>query len=694
MTSYTLSPVWGAGAQLFDNSGNVLTGGKIYTYAAGTTTPAVTYTDPIGNTFNSNPIIADASGRLSNEIWLPVAASYKFVLKDTNDVLIATYDNIPTIPQPPIANDASSISYEQGYTVTAGAFTVGATYLITSVGTTNFVAIGAAANVTGILFTATGVGSGTGTAQYSRTVQSKLRETVSVKDFGAVGDGVANDTVAIQAALTAANSVFFPEGTYLTDTLTLKANQEVYGCGNSSIIKQNTTTGASYGTLYCDSGSSSSFISNITIRNLQVLGQVATQGFSEFRHLISLHGVQNVLIDSCSIVGFRGDGILLGSGTSAGQERHNQNVTISNCLINGVNNDNRNGISVIDGDTIKITNNSFTFCTRSNMPGPIDLEPDTVSYAIIKNITITNNSFLNCLGNVAQISIDLRFDAYTVPPSNFIISNNVIQSGTAYSVLVLLRNAGYATQTNVTISGNTCVSAQGFYIAGVKNVVISNNTFNVTSAGFVGFNATDVLSNITVIGNSFLGTANGLNLRGILDNINVIGNTFNGFVNYACGVGIASGTVSNMNFTGNIFSSISGIGYAVQNVAGTINGETCAFFNNVMVSPITHNFPAWRNDNCGLVSNGVTATNWNSLTPPDSFPLGISNAAVNGDTGVPATTGGYQGTLSTYRLSSIASKYTWQTYYHANNNLKLGSFFIRRSAAGNTWTAWFEVIGV
>ena len=219
MTSYTLSPVWGAGAQLFDNSGNVLTGGKIYTYEAGTTTPAVTYTNPIGTVFNSNPIIADASGRLSNEIWLLVSGAYKFVLKDANDVLIATYDNIPTIPQPPISNDASSISYEQGYTVTAGAFTVGATYLITSVGTTNFVGIGAAANVTGILFTATGVGSGNGTAEYSRTVQSKLRDIVSVLDFGADSTGATDSSVAVQAAIdsveTLGGSLLFPPGQYL-----------------------------------------------------------------------------------------------------------------------------------------------------------------------------------------------------------------------------------------------------------------------------------------------------------------------------------------------------------------------------------------------------------------------------------------------------------------------------------------------
>jgi hypothetical protein len=48
-----------------------------------------------------------------------------------------------------------------------------------------------------------------------RTVQEKLRETVSIKDFGAVGDGVTNDTAAIQAAINTGKRVFFPAGTYL-----------------------------------------------------------------------------------------------------------------------------------------------------------------------------------------------------------------------------------------------------------------------------------------------------------------------------------------------------------------------------------------------------------------------------------------------------------------------------------------------
>lgn len=91
-----LSPVGGVAAQFFDNSGNVLTGGKLYSYAAGTTTPAVTYTTSAGITAQPNPIILNAAGRVpdSGEIWLTDSVSYKFVLKDQNDVLIATWDNI------------------------------------------------------------------------------------------------------------------------------------------------------------------------------------------------------------------------------------------------------------------------------------------------------------------------------------------------------------------------------------------------------------------------------------------------------------------------------------------------------------------------------------------------------------------------------------------------------------------------
>jgi len=90
-----LSPVGGVAAQFFTNTGAVLTGGKLYTYAAGTTTPLPSYTTNAGNVARTNPVVMDAAGRVPDggEIWI-TAQLYKFVLKDSNDILIATYDNI------------------------------------------------------------------------------------------------------------------------------------------------------------------------------------------------------------------------------------------------------------------------------------------------------------------------------------------------------------------------------------------------------------------------------------------------------------------------------------------------------------------------------------------------------------------------------------------------------------------------
>ena len=92
-----LSPLAGAGSQFFDDSGNPLTGGLLYSYAAGTTTPATTYTSNTGATANPNPIVLDSAGRPPNEIWLTNFNSYKFILQNSTYVQIWSMDNISAI---------------------------------------------------------------------------------------------------------------------------------------------------------------------------------------------------------------------------------------------------------------------------------------------------------------------------------------------------------------------------------------------------------------------------------------------------------------------------------------------------------------------------------------------------------------------------------------------------------------------
>lgn len=103
--AFNLSAFGGAGWQFFDNNGVPLAGGKLYTYAAGTTTPQITYSSISGSTLNPNPIVLDSAGRISgsSEVWLTNGVAYKFVLKTSADVQLWSADNVSGI------NDFSSL---------------------------------------------------------------------------------------------------------------------------------------------------------------------------------------------------------------------------------------------------------------------------------------------------------------------------------------------------------------------------------------------------------------------------------------------------------------------------------------------------------------------------------------------------------------------------------------------------------
>ncbi|HEY0835602.1 MAG TPA: glycosyl hydrolase family 28-related protein, partial [Azospirillum sp.] len=77
-----------------------------------------------------------------------------------------------------------------------------------------------------------------GSGAVARPIRDKLADAVSAKDFGAVGDGLVDDTVAIQAALTAANAVHLPPGTYrVSNTITIGYGKTLSGAGQSSILR-------------------------------------------------------------------------------------------------------------------------------------------------------------------------------------------------------------------------------------------------------------------------------------------------------------------------------------------------------------------------------------------------------------------------------------------------------------------------
>lgn len=175
--------------QFFAANGTPLVGGKLYSYAAGTTTPLATYTDEAGLTPNANPVILDSRGEAS--VWLGSTA-YKLRLTTATDVDVWTVDNL-----------------NKGDTATLAALAAsGGSALV------GFIQSGSGAQ--------------------ARTAQDKMRDVVSVFDFmtptqiAAVKANnyttvtAAEITTAVQNAITAAagRTVLIPAGTYrISDTL-------------------------------------------------------------------------------------------------------------------------------------------------------------------------------------------------------------------------------------------------------------------------------------------------------------------------------------------------------------------------------------------------------------------------------------------------------------------------------------------
>ena len=88
-----LSPI-GNGVSFLGVTGLPLSGGRLYSYQAGSSTPLATYTTVSGTIANANPIILGTDGRAPSEIWLTFGYNYKFILQDSVGATIATYDDI------------------------------------------------------------------------------------------------------------------------------------------------------------------------------------------------------------------------------------------------------------------------------------------------------------------------------------------------------------------------------------------------------------------------------------------------------------------------------------------------------------------------------------------------------------------------------------------------------------------------
>lgn len=164
--------------QFFNNSGQPNAGGSVLTQVGGINYP--TYQDPNGNTPLPNPIPLNSRGEVSNasgvssQLFLEVGQTYAYTLYDADGNQL-DQANYVTPPIPANSSATSNITYNEG-----------------------------------------------GSGAVTRTLLSRLQDYVSVKDFGATGNGVTDDTTAIQNAINSLGTnggiLYFPPGNYLVSS--------------------------------------------------------------------------------------------------------------------------------------------------------------------------------------------------------------------------------------------------------------------------------------------------------------------------------------------------------------------------------------------------------------------------------------------------------------------------------------------
>ncbi len=421
----------------------------------------------------------------------------------------------------------------------------------------------------------------------------------NVKWFGATGDGINDDTAAFNAALLANPDVFAPAATYICLNVSLQDGSHLYGDGWSTVIKQKSTAidGDFLLAANKNDGGTPSVLDNkknIVISNLQLAGPLATPVLLEHCHLLFLSAVSDVLVENVKFFAFRGDGLYVGSGDSGTAERHNERLVVRNCRFDGVNNENRNGISVLDIDGIVIENCSFEKITKSTMPGAIDFEPNAHAYSIIKNITINNICGSNVGGNVGCIGFIIS-NVITTTPINILINDikvkNYVGTGAIVTFLTYRSPTDTSVENNLIIS-NLCASAgaMSLNIQDGKRVKVENCTFSDFTGPFL-LGGTYSVRDIEISSSRLIRCGSSRGNGMIINAANYISIKGNKFIDCGTGVGGASnaldfnsGISTNITLNDNEFSAPTGktLYAIVKEVAHTLTPSTNRFMGNTL----------------------------------------------------------------------------------------------------------------
>lgn len=497
-------------------------------------------------------------------------------------------------------------------------------------------------------------------------------------DYGAIGDGLSNDTAAVQAAATAGGMVYFPAGTYLVSAVTMSTSATFTGVGRLSIIKQVAATAAHMLTVSGTStrvvmqnitidGNTVSQAANSTNRSLYFssTGTATSPSSLEVSYCTFINGnyadiyvqtdtvlstLDYLTVDGCTFLG--------GSDASNDANGDPRYISITRPIIYRItgNTFNFNAApagfgrvaimsfqtgSVTDWAHGTITNNTISYCGKHTDGGSGNLAAISL-YSYAECVVISNNVLISSWGG----AISSKFDA-----ENITITGNTIRGvyslhgnpNTGGSISV---DASVNTSTRGTISiiGNsiTDVYHNGIVIDGVNSaltlygatVAIMGNTLRaVTGTANVAISV-NRLTDVTISGNATLGFGAGVFLQNAQKSAVISANTFRLATVYAINIA-TSNTLAQLTITGNYIEDATDRGiYLGSSGGGLVVGNTVNNTGTTSGIYVLNNTAAML-----IANNNVTA----------STPLFISGTV----TGLLVTRNAFSATIT--RLLTIAT---------------------------------------
>ena len=289
----------------------------------------------------------------------------------------------------------------------------------------------------------------TGTGAVPLTVEDKLRESVSVKDFGATGDGSTNDTAAIQAAINyvASNGgvLTLPSGTYMSDSLQVTPTASFKINGTGTIKKR---TNAANNMLQIQGTTLPISVTGITLD-----GDFTTH--SEGGQGLVGYNISNMIVDNVTVTDVKNSGVIIYTDGTI----HENNI-VRNCTVNGEAHI-KNGLLIVDCKNSGIENSSVFNVTE---------------FALELKNSCTNCWIRNCLVDICDLQAIVLGQTTGTGPSHCDISNVTIKASDG---AIELSNGQYNTFNQITcdFTGNPTPINNGINCGSeVKNCTFTNIT--------------------------------------------------------------------------------------------------------------------------------------------------------------------------------------------------------------------------